>query len=104
MALRMIQQVWVVETSMFTNISRVTMWRWKTNGIISKKRVYNKPLFQQVAGGSRNLLVSKPCFTARDIVAFLKETLSINVSSKSVFTFIKLIMFSIRKSYFIFKF
>ena len=97
LALRMIRQVGVVKTSMFTNISRVTLWRWKTNGIISKKRVYNKPLFQQVAGLLRHFLVDKPCSTARDIVAFLKETFSINVSSKSVYIFIKLIRFSRKK-------
>lgn len=93
LALRMVNRIGIMKTSCFTNISRVTLWRWKSKGLGIKKRSHFKTLFHATRDVIKSYLIDHPCCTARDIVAFLKHQ-GTNISRKSIYNFIKKANFS----------
>jgi hypothetical protein len=46
LALRMVADLGVLKTSVFTNISRSTLWMWKRFGVNRKRREFVSNLFE----------------------------------------------------------
>ena len=99
LVMQMVGRVGVVKTSIFTCVSRSTIWRWGKYGVNPKKRRFISHLFTRTNELIKLLLLRYPCATARDIVMFLKEIYDINISTKSVYKFIGKIRFSRKRSH-----
>jgi transposase len=98
LALRMVQKVGLVQTAIFTNISRSTLWRWKRYGVDPRKRKFESRLFEENKEILRNFLLCTNCTTARGIVAFFKQMHNIRLCTKTVYKFIKMLGFSRKRT------
>jgi transposase len=94
LAIRMIEKNGIIKTSIFTKISRSTLWRWKTNGINPKKRIYESELFNKIQNILKELLIIKKCINAKEISIYFKEHHNIKISTRTIYKFIKKIKFS----------
>jgi hypothetical protein len=94
LALRMVSEHGIVRTSLFTKISRASLWRWIKFGIDPKKRIYESKLFNDVKDVLQKYLIHSKCTYAKRILIFLKEEYNILVSTKTILRFIKKIGFS----------
>ena len=93
LALRMVKRIGIMKTSLFTNISRITLWRWKTKGVSIKKRSFSSFLFSSIHTVLSSYLVDNPCCTAKDVSIFFKSQ-GLSISTKSIYGFIRKANFS----------
>ena len=98
LALRMVKRVGIVKTSMFTNISRITLWRWKTKGIKVKKRSFVCEKIQRIRDILEDFLAKNPCCTAKQITTYLRTYHGENVSLKTVYRTIRTIGYSRKRA------
>ena len=83
LALRMVADLGVLKTSVFTNISRrSTLWRWKRFGVNRKRREFVSKLFETNKELLKLFLLSTQCTTARGVVAFFKSTHNLVIFGK----------------------
>ncbi len=85
----MIKEHGIVKTSQYTKVSRVSLWRWKTNGVNPKKRVYESKLFHNVKDIITLFLVTTKCTNAKEIMMFLRNNNKLIISTKMIYKFIK---------------
>lgn len=94
----MINKVGIVQTAVFTGISRSTLWRWKRYDFNPKKRKFESKLFEENKEILHQFLLSTQCTTARGIVAFFKQMHNVRLCTKTVYKYIKLLGFSRKRT------
>ena len=94
LAILMIKKYGIVKTSNIINISRTTLWRWKSKGVENKQRLFQSKLFNQVKDILKVYLETNICTDSRSILIFLKENHNINISVKTILKFIKKLGFT----------
>ncbi len=99
LVLRMVRQVGVMKTASFCSLSRTTIWRWKRLGIMPKNKIERpQRVFQSVGDSLRVLLQELPCASASKYQQMLKARYDINVSTKSLYAFIRRLGFSRKRT------
>lgn len=98
LAMRMVSQIGILKTSVFTNISRSTLWRWKRFGVDRKRRTFESKLFETSKDFLKAFLLSTQYTTATGIITFFKNVHNVRLSAKTVYRFIKLLGFTRKRS------
>jgi transposase len=92
-ALKLFKRDGILKTCNFLNIHRTTLWRWRRNICIKKRKPYIKTLFTRYKNQIKNILLNNPCTTINKIKYELKALSKLTISK-----YIKLIGFTKKRT------
>ena len=98
LTLQMVARVGVTKTSLFTGVSRVTIWRWRKHGIQPKKRRFATPVRDSIRALVHQHLLQSPCTSALRIKNDLRNFNNLQVSTKTIYATIRSLNFSRKRT------